>query len=114
LLRILAKAHVKPWPKLFQNLRATRETELTDRFPIHVVCEWIGNSEVVARKHYLQVTDEHFDQATEKSGAESGAASSRPERPDSHELETDIDISREIHDIAGDASLESYPARTRT
>ena len=28
-----------------------------------MVCEWIGNSEAVARKHYLQVTDEHFKAA---------------------------------------------------
>jgi hypothetical protein len=29
----------------------------------HVVCKWIGNSQDVARKHYLQVTDEHFSRA---------------------------------------------------
>jgi integrase len=28
MMRILAKAGVKPWPKLFQNLRSTRQTEL--------------------------------------------------------------------------------------
>ena len=32
----------------------------------------MGNSLQVAQKHYLQVTDEHFERAT-KSGAESGA-----------------------------------------
>src|SRR5436190_12956284 len=32
-------------------------------YPAHVVCAWIGNSEQVARKHYLQVTDEHFARA---------------------------------------------------
>ncbi|MFM9961548.1 MAG: tyrosine-type recombinase/integrase [Planctomycetaceae bacterium] len=37
LLRIIAKAGVTPWPKLFQNLRSTRETELTETFPLHVV-----------------------------------------------------------------------------
>ena len=58
--RIIAKAQVKPWPKLWQNLRSTRETELADEFPAHVVVAWLGNSEAVARKHYLQVTDEHF------------------------------------------------------
>jgi hypothetical protein len=31
---------------------------------IHVVCEWIGNSPDVARRHYLQVTEEHFKKAT--------------------------------------------------
>ena len=31
--------------------------------PIHVVCQWIGNSQAVATKRYLQVTDEHFAEA---------------------------------------------------
>jgi len=30
-----------------------------------VVCAWIGNSQAVARKHYLQVTEEHFERAYE-------------------------------------------------
>ncbi len=64
--RIIRKADLKPWPKLFQNLRATRETELAEEFPIHVVCDWIGNTQAVATKHYLQTTDEHFTRATEK------------------------------------------------
>ena len=55
-----------PWPKLFQNLRSTRETELTERFPVHVVCAWLGNSVPVAAKHYLQVTDDHFEQAIQQ------------------------------------------------
>lgn len=63
--RIIERAGLEPWPKLFQNLRSTRETELAEQFPIHVVCEWIGNSRAVAAKHYLQVTDEHFRKATQ-------------------------------------------------
>jgi hypothetical protein len=61
--RIIAKAGLKSWPKLFQNLRSTRETELAERWPEHVVCAWIGNSKAVAREHYLQVTEEHFERA---------------------------------------------------
>lgn len=38
--RIIAKAGLKPWPKLFQNLRATRATELAAEFPSHVAAEW--------------------------------------------------------------------------
>lgn len=64
LLRIIHKAGLKPWPKLFQNLRSTRETELAESFPIHVVTAWLGNSQLIATKHYLQVTDTHFDEAT--------------------------------------------------
>ena len=58
--RIIYRAGLIPWPKLFQNLRATRETELAEQFPSHVVCEWIGHSQAVATKHYLQTTDDHF------------------------------------------------------
>ena len=52
-----------PWPKLFQNLRSSRETELAETLPLHVVCSWLGNTALVAAKHYLPVTDDHFAQA---------------------------------------------------
>ena len=67
--RILQKAGVEPWPRLFQNLRASRETELANEYPLHVVTAWLGNTPRVADKHYLQVTEEHFSQAvTAKNG----------------------------------------------
>ena len=61
--RIIRRAGLEPWPKPFQNLRSTRETELVEQYPMHVVCKWIGNSQPVATEHYLQLTDEHFDRA---------------------------------------------------
>ena len=64
--RILRKAGVAKWPKLFQNLRASRETELMRQHPAHVVLAWIGHTAAVAQSHYLQVTDADFDQATGK------------------------------------------------
>jgi integrase len=66
LLRIIDRAGLQSWPKLFQNLRTTRETELAEDFPMHVVCAWMGNSKSIAAKHYLQVTNDHFRQATEQ------------------------------------------------
>ena len=30
---------------------------------MHVICSWIGNSQPVTMKHYLQATDAHFEQA---------------------------------------------------
>jgi hypothetical protein len=42
------------------NLRFTRQTELTESFPAHVVCGWMGNSERVAQGHYLQVIEDHL------------------------------------------------------
>ena len=78
LLRIIAKAGLTSWPKLFQNLRATRETELAETYPLHVVVAWLGNSQLVAAKHYLQVTDEHFAKATHNQ-THSGAEISEPD-----------------------------------
>ena len=64
-MRIIRRAGLTPWPKLFHNLRASRETELAAQYPIHVVCAWIGNTEMIAAKHYLQVTEAHFEQAAQ-------------------------------------------------
>lgn len=64
--RIIKKAGLKPWPKVLQNLRSTRQTELTEQFPIQCVCDWIGNSQAVAKEHYLQIREQHFEEATGK------------------------------------------------
>jgi len=63
LLRIIARSGVKPWPKLFQNLRASRATELAAEHPGHVAAAWLGHSTIVAQKHYWQITDADFQQA---------------------------------------------------
>jgi len=58
--KIIRRAGLKAWPKLFHNLRASRQTELVKKHPLHVVCSWLGNSGLIAQKHYLQVTDADF------------------------------------------------------
>ena len=64
IIRMIKRAGLKPWPKPLQNLHSTRETtDRREKFPAHVVCGWIGNSEAIALKHYLQVTDDHFERA---------------------------------------------------
>ena len=68
--KIVKRAGLKPWPKPFQNLRSTRETELMDIHPSHVVVSWIGHSEKVAREHYLQTTDAHFKKAVQPPSAD--------------------------------------------
>ena len=64
---IIQKAGVKPWPKLFVNLRASRETELASLHPIHVVTSWLGNTPNIALKNYLMTTDTDFELATKVS-----------------------------------------------
>ena len=49
--KILKKAGLSLWPKLWHDLRAARQTELDDQFPSHVVCAWFGNSVKVAAQH---------------------------------------------------------------
>ena len=49
-------------------------------YPSHVVVSWIGHSEKVARKHYLQTTDAHFELAVTPKPAEL-VASSETETP---------------------------------
>lgn len=61
--RILRRAGVKPWARLWVNLRSSRATELADSFPSHVCAEWLGHCERVANEHYRQTTRDHFEKA---------------------------------------------------
>ena len=69
--RIIHRAGLKPWPRLYHNLRASCATDWCERFPAHVVAGWLGHSPMIAATHYLQTRDAHFDLAS--GGAESGA-----------------------------------------
>jgi integrase len=71
-LRIIAKAGHTAWPKLFHNLRASRESELVEVYPVQTVTAWLGNTPSVALKHYLQPSPEHFRHAAETSVAGRG------------------------------------------
>jgi integrase len=70
-LKIIHRAGLEPWPRLFHNMRASRETELLEKHPVHVVAHWMGHDAKVCLKHYAQTTEDHFDRAT--GGAKSGA-----------------------------------------
>ncbi|MAX25851.1 MAG: integrase, partial [Phycisphaeraceae bacterium] len=63
MMRIIKKAGLKPWPKLFHNLRSSCQTELSLIRPGYQVCAWLGNSEEVAKEHYLQMRDEDYTKA---------------------------------------------------
>jgi integrase len=61
--KIVRRAGLVPWPKLFHALRSSRETELARDFPIHVVTAWLGNTPTIALRHYLLTTDAEFERA---------------------------------------------------
>ena len=102
-MRILKRAGLEPWPRLFHAMRASRETELVREHPIHVVTAWLGNTPQIAMKHYLMVTETDFSKAigklvdmalqnpvqcSAKPGANSGAAASRD---GSHDRKRSVD-----------------------
>ena len=63
--RIIKQSGLEPWPKIFQNLRSTRETELfkLTNGNVKAVCSWIGNTPAVAMTHYAQVTEADLQEA---------------------------------------------------
>ncbi len=63
LRRILWRAGIDPWPRLFQNLRASFDTDLAARFPAHVCARWLGHTPAIAAKHYLQLRETDFEAA---------------------------------------------------
>jgi len=63
--RIVRRAGLAPWPRLFPALRASRETELAREYPVHVVTSWLGNTPRIAMKHYLMVTDSRLQKAVQ-------------------------------------------------
>ncbi len=53
--RAITRAKIEPWPRLFQNLRASALTDLAERHPLPLVCKWLGNSTRVAERHYFML-----------------------------------------------------------
>jgi len=61
--KLIKRVGLTPWPRLFHNMRASRETELVAQFPIQVVTAWLGNTPTIAMQHYLQVRESDFEAA---------------------------------------------------
>lgn len=62
--KIIGRARLATWPRLFQNLRASCATDWVAEFPNKDVASWLGHSPLVAAVHYLRPRDEHFKRAT--------------------------------------------------
>jgi integrase len=108
-IKIIKRAGLVPWPKLFHNLRATRETELAETWPEHIVTKWIGHTTAVARKHYLQVTEDHFERAATASVPRDGKAAQNP----AQKVSEDAGKSRKAHPAESTDPLH-LPALTET
>ena len=76
--RIIRRAGVDVWPKPFQNLRSSCQTELEQDCPTYVVCQWLGNTPAIANKHYLTVTEEHYSKAAQSGGLTGDSRGTQP------------------------------------
>lgn len=65
LRRIVERAGLTAWPRLWHNLRASRATELAAQFPAHVAAAWLGHTDAIADKHYRMVREEDFAKAAQ-------------------------------------------------
>ena len=80
---ILHRAGLVPWPKLFQNMRASCETSwLSEGHPAHVVAGWIGHSVKIQRNNYAQITAGHFESFNEREpfGSQIGSVGASTEK----------------------------------
>ena len=65
-MRYIKNAGFEPWEKPWNNLRASRATELKASFSDVDVHKWMGHTEAVARMHYLMPLESNFQEATVK------------------------------------------------
>jgi len=70
--KLIRRAGLNTWPRLFHTLRASCETDLLEHLPISAVTEWLGHSATIALKHYTRVPDHLFERAA-RGAAYSGA-----------------------------------------
>lgn len=118
--RIIERAGLTPWQKVFQNCRGSLETELSEDFPIQTVVAWLGNTPAIAMKHYLQVTEKHLQKAVQNPvhfSVQNPAA--QGSRDSCENSESDVNpVDRET--MQNDATpcknkeLHQAPGRTRT
>ena len=78
LIRIIQRAGLTPWAKLWHNMRASRQSELMAEYSLADACRWIGNSPVVAARHYAVSPDTDAFRRAAGSKPEPGAPKSAP------------------------------------
>ncbi|MFN0134987.1 MAG: tyrosine-type recombinase/integrase [Phycisphaerae bacterium] len=59
--RLIVRAGLTDWPRLFQNLRSSRVTELLREFDLATVANWAGHSPAILARHYATSIDKNDD-----------------------------------------------------
>ncbi len=109
LQKIIARAGLTPWPKLWQNLRASRATELANEFPAHIAAAWMGHSTLIANKHYWQVTDDDYARAIVGGAAQNAAQQVHAQgRRDSQREREQVAEVPEMQDFATTCEISQF------
>jgi hypothetical protein len=88
LRRYIKAAGLDVWPRVWQNIRVTRENELElEDHREFAVRAWIGHTQKVAENNYLKITEEDFEKAFKKPSGQMvvGKGTQNPAKPDEQE-----------------------------
>ncbi len=83
-------------------------------FPDHVVNKWLGHSGKVAEKHYLQVTDVHWNKALQPAPAVAPIAAPTATISSINENKNPCVLQGSDGDWGGSDDPENRPSRART
>ncbi len=64
--KIILRAGIEPWPRIFHNLRASLLTDVATKFPPHLIKEFFDASPEVAMRHYQQILPSHVTTAASR------------------------------------------------
>lgn len=118
LKKIIEAAGLVTWPKLFQNMRSSCETQwIKDGERADLVANWIGHSVKVQRKNYLQHTDEDVDNFNSQPGFQkpltfdSDDVRNDQQRPETAQNQCHVSRAKtqDSNEFAGEASVKDYP-----
>lgn len=113
MLKIFRRAGLEPWKRVLHNLRASRQTELNQHHPAHVVCDWMGKSEAVVGEHYLHMSEADF-QRTPQNPVQCPTVSGRNNRDAAIAPKENPVESVGLLVVTSRHTERNYPARTRT
>jgi len=60
----MTRVGLKPWPKLFLNLRYSRQIELAGEFPPHIVGAWMGNLRGTVAQDGFGISESLYEKAS--------------------------------------------------
>jgi hypothetical protein len=82
-------------------MRASCETDLARQFPLAVVAKWLGNTQAVAMRHDVDVTDADFEKAVKAGVAQNAAQHAQAGyRGDSQSSKTELKKARKMPNAA--------------